>query len=293
MIDALWSGERWERRLRIAGVHALVVVHAGRTERAWFRRHDGATRPAKLNSVTKSITGALVGAVDLDVSSFALAHLPHVPVDDERKKAITVEHLLGMTAGLDWPEFGAWRGATPPLTGSKDLIRAVVDRPLIAEPGSAMWYSTGSSHLLGAVLHQRTGRSVEQLAEEHLFRPVGITRWRFYADRNGYSHAGNGLCLLPTDLARFGTALLREEVASLDWLQECWRPRTSAYPWIGAYGWHWWVDADLGMVFALGMGGQLLALFPGVELVVVMTGGNTFDDTLNGVRLLRRAFHDR
>lgn len=291
MIDALWSGERWERRLRTVGVHALVVAHAGRTECAWFRRHDGAARPAKLNSVTKSITGMLTGVVDIDVSSSALSHLPPVPIDDERKKAITVEHLLGMTSGLQWPEFGAWRGATPPLTGSKDLVRSVIGQPLIAEPGSAMWYSTGSSHLLGAVLHERTGRSVEQLAEEHLFRPSGIRRWRFHADRKGYSHAGNGLSLLPTDLARLGTAVLRQEIASLDWLRECWRPRTRTYPWIGAYGWHWWVDEDLAMVFALGMGGQLLALFPGHELVVVMTGGNSFDDTLNGVKLLRQAYH--
>lgn len=47
MIDDLWTGPRWERRLRTAGVHALVVVHAGTTERTWFRRHDGADRLAK------------------------------------------------------------------------------------------------------------------------------------------------------------------------------------------------------------------------------------------------------
>lgn len=290
MIDDLWTGPRWERRLRTAGVHALVVVHAGTTERTWFRRHDGADRLAKLNSVTKSVTGILAGLVDVDLSSSALAHLPHVPVDDERKRAITVEHLLGMTSGLEWPEFGVWRGSAPPLTASKDLLRAVVERPLVDEPGRAMWYSTGSSHLLGAELHRRTGRSVEQLAQEHLFRPSGIRRWRFYVDRNGYSHAGNGLCLLPTDLARLGTAVLREEVAPLDWLRECWRPRTRTYPWIGAYGWHWWADPDLGMVFALGLGGQLLALFPDQELVVVMTGGTSFEGTLDGVELLRQAY---
>lgn len=139
MIDDLWTGPRWERRLRTAGVHALVVVHAGTTEHTWFRRHDGADRLAKLNSVTKSVTGILAGLVDVDLSSSALAHLPHVPVDDERKRAITVEHLLGMTSGLEWPEFGVWRGSAPPLTASKDLLRAVVERPLVDEPGRAMW----------------------------------------------------------------------------------------------------------------------------------------------------------
>ena len=67
-------------------------------------------------------------------------------------------------------------------------------------------------------------------------------------------------------------------------------PPHRTYPWIGAYGWHWWADPDLGMVFALGLGGQLLALFPDQELVVVMTGGTSFEGTLDGVELLRQAY---
>lgn len=44
------------------------------------------------------------------------------------------------------------------------------------------------------------------------------------------------------------------------------------------------------MVFALGLGGQLLALFPDQELVVVMTGGTSFEGTQDGVELLRQAY---
>lgn len=292
MIDTLWSGGHWQKRLRTAGVHSLVVMHGGQTECTWFRRHDGEDRTVKVNSVTKSITGTLAGLTGVDLEASALSHFPRLPVDDERKRAITVEHLLAMTSGLEWPEFGEWNGATPPMTASKDLLRTITAQPLIADPGSSMWYSTGSSHLLGAVLHQRTGLSVEQLAEQHLFRPLKIRHWQFYADRHGYSHAGNGLRLRPTDLARIGSALLQGNLVSLEWLRECWRPRTQTYPWIGAYGWHWWVDPDLDMVFALGMGGYLLALFPHQDLVIVMTPGDASGDSLAGLHLLRAACHD-
>jgi CubicO group peptidase (beta-lactamase class C family) len=290
--DALWSGDRWQKRLRAAGVNSLVVMHGGQTECSWFRRHDDEDRTVKVNSVTKSITGALAGLTGVDLETSVLSHFPRLPVDDERKRAITVEHLLAMTSGLEWPEFGEWNGAAPPMTASKDLLRAITARPLIAEPGKSMWYSTGSSHLLGAVLHQHTGLSVEQLAEHHLFRPLKIRQWQFYSDRHGYSHAGNGLRLRPTDLARIGSALLQGNLVPLEWLRECWRPRTQTYPWIGAYGWHWWVDSDLDMVFALGMGGYLLALFPRQDLVIVMTAGNANGDSLGGLRLLRTACHD-
>jgi hypothetical protein len=67
VIDGLWSGERWQKRLRAAGVHALVVEHAGETEAAWFRRHGGADKVVNVHSVTKSITGALTGLAGVAV----------------------------------------------------------------------------------------------------------------------------------------------------------------------------------------------------------------------------------
>jgi CubicO group peptidase (beta-lactamase class C family) len=125
-----------------------------------------------VNSVTKSITGMLTGLAGVELGSSALSYFPHLPVDDERKRDITVEHLLGMTSGLEWPEWEKWHGYARPMMGAVDQLRTITGAPLIAEPGSRMWYSSGTSHLLGAVMHRHTGRSVEQLAERHLFWPL-------------------------------------------------------------------------------------------------------------------------
>ncbi|MDI1463296.1 serine hydrolase domain-containing protein [Catellatospora sp. KI3] len=288
MIESLWSGDRWQRRLRAAEIHSLVVQHAGRTECAWFRRHGGDDRPVNLHSVTKSITGSLAGPDRLDLGSSVLSHLPHVTVDDQRKHAITVEHLLAMTSGLRWPEWEEWGGYARPMTGSSDQLRTILAPPLVAEPGTAMWYSSGSSHLLGAVLRHAVGHTVAQLAEQCLFKPLRIRQWRFHADRHGYSHAGYGLSLRPTDLARLGSGLLSGDLVPAEWLRQCWQPRTYTYPHVGAYGWHWWVDTELGMVFAFGKGGQLLALFPAQELVIVMTG-DAYGDATTPLRLIREA----
>jgi CubicO group peptidase (beta-lactamase class C family) len=288
VIDALWSGDRWQRRLRAARIHSLVVQHAGATECAWFRRHGGEDKPVKVHSVTKSITGTLAGLTGVDIGSSALAHLPHLAVDDERKRAITVEHLLAMTSGLEWPEWEQWGGYPRPMMGSADQLRTITAAPLIAPPGSRMWYSSGSSHLLGAVLQHHTRHTIAQLAERHLLRPLKIRHWRFESDRHGYSHAAYGLSLRPTDLARLGSMLLQGNLVPVEWLHACWRPRTHTYPEVGAYGWHWWVDTDLDMVFAFGKGGQLLALFPEHDLVIVITG-DAYGDAMTPLRLVREA----
>jgi CubicO group peptidase (beta-lactamase class C family) len=290
-MEALWSGDRWQKRLRAAGIYSLVVLHGGQTECSWFRRHDGAERVVSVFSVTKSVTAALVALTDVELGSSVLSHFPRLPVDDEQKRAITVEHLLAMTSGLEWPEWEQWEGYPRPMMASPDQLRTITGAPLIAEPGSSMWYSSGSSHLLGAVMHRRTGRSVEQLAEQHLFRPLKIRQWRFHSDRHGYSHTGYGLCLRPTDLARIGSALLQGNLVPREWLRECWKPRTHTYPWLAAYGWHWWVDDDLDMVFGFGKGGQLLCLFPEQDLVIVMTTRDGLGDAMRGLRLLREAHH--
>jgi CubicO group peptidase (beta-lactamase class C family) len=55
----------------------------------------------------------------------------------------------------------------------------VLDRPLVAEPGTLWNYNDGHAVVL-AELEQRSGRSLLDLVRTDLFEPLGITRreWR-------------------------------------------------------------------------------------------------------------------
>jgi CubicO group peptidase (beta-lactamase class C family) len=264
------------------------VRHHNETVFAWFRRHGGADRVAHLHSITKSIVGALVGISGIDISRPVVSFFPELTIDDERKATITVEHLLAMTSGLDWPEWEQWGYVARPLQTARDKVRLIMDRPLVETPGSRMWYSTGSSHLLGVVLSRATGKSLETFAAESLFRPLRINRWRFYADSQGHHLGGNGLDLCPTDLAVLGSALMADTLIPLAWMHQCWTPRTSSYPAVGAYGWHWWIDTNHGMCFGLGIGGQVLALLPDQDLVIVTTT-DPYGDAMVALRLIRES----
>jgi CubicO group peptidase (beta-lactamase class C family) len=78
------------------------------------------------------------------------------PADpDPRLARVTIGDLLSMQAGLErtsGENYGRW-------VSSSNWIRFALARPFVADPGTAMLYSTGSTHLLSAALTRATGRS--------------------------------------------------------------------------------------------------------------------------------------
>jgi len=69
---------------------------------------------------------------------------------------MTIEHLLTMRTGLDWPEnypYSDPRNIYNEWIASDDHVQFVLDRPMIYAPGLVWNYNTGASHLLTAILH--------------------------------------------------------------------------------------------------------------------------------------------
>lgn len=146
----------------IEPLHTMVVAHRGVVvaERG-YRGHSPAN-PANIKSASKSIISALVGiAIDKGVlegteqkiAPLLEADLPADP--DPRLQEVTIGHLLSMQAGLgrtSGPNYGRW-------VASSNWVRAALAMPFDDEPGGAMLYSTGSTHLLSAILTRETGRS--------------------------------------------------------------------------------------------------------------------------------------
>ena len=67
-----------------------------------------------------------------------------------------------------------------------------------------MLYSTGSSHLLSAVLTRASGRSTHDLAREWLAEPLGIELPPWPRDPQGIYFGGNDMLMSPRALLRFG-----------------------------------------------------------------------------------------
>lgn len=237
----------------------------------------------KINSITKSVLSLLIG-IAIDRKQLDSIHVPlsdFFPSLQEHKHPLTIEHLLTMTTGWDWPEMGDWGGKPMPMINSPDWVKFILEQPMKDKPGTRMIYNSGSSHLLSAILQKVTGMNTDQYAEKVLFKPMGIKDSRWYSDSKGIIIGGFGLELMAPDLHKLGQLMLGkgrlgdEVIVAEEWIEQCIKPRFHTYDHIGSYGYHWWIlnegdepIEDPYTYFAMGYGGQYIFVVPEHELIV-------------------------
>lgn len=291
--------EGLEREISKVKIKSWLVFQDGQLTFEYYKNRKIQNNPQKVNSCTKSILSILIGiAIDKgfihSTSERIIDYFPRLVgrQEDPRKKELTIEHLLTMTAGFDWPEFGEWNYFAP-MAYSTDIVRFVIDRELKDKPGDKMNYNSGCSHVLTAILQEATGLKAVEFANKYLFRPLEITNFDWLEDNKGINHGANGLRLTPMDLAKIGLLYLHKGtweskcLVSADWVMKSTQPYFSTYEYIGAYGYHWWVKKydQFQMFFALGYGGQYICIVPELNMVISITS-EIYEDTIKPLLLL-------
>lgn len=240
-------------------------------------------------SVTKSVTSALVGiAIDQGylsgVEAPVFEYFPDREIQnlDARKESLTLQDLLSMTAGLDWPA-GPFMGTTSPdyttiqMAQRADYVQFVLDRPMVADPGTRYVYNSGASHLLSAIIQESTGQTAYEFAEQNLFNLLGIhiTPSDWAEDPQGYTIGYSELRLEPHELAKIGYLYLNQgrweeqQVISQDWVYASTRNYSPADG--PPYGYQWWLEPDINAFSARGLHGQSIVVLPEQDMVVVFT----------------------
>lgn len=262
---------------------AVVVSQHGRTIGERGYRGHRPEHPSNIKSASKSIVAMLVGiaidkgiltGVDQPIAPLLAEDLPSRP--DPRLQKITVGHLLSMQAGLartSGPNYGRW-------VQSKNWVRAALAQPFEDEPGGAMLYSTGSSHLLSAILTRVTKRSALDLARAWLGPQQGFTIGDWQRDPQGIYMGGNQMAMSARALLAFGeilasggTAKNGQRLISAAWIDQAWTPRTNSRFTGDGYGYGWFIREIGGhaVPYAWGFGGQMLYIVPKLNLVAAMT----------------------
>ena len=262
----------------------------------WYQRGDLHT----LQSVTKTVASIIIGVArnrkefpDLDTPVMNFFDAAKVANVDERKRRMTIRHLLTMSAGIDWNEAIPYtdpNNTAVQMELSNDWVEYTINRPMAHEPGKVYHYSSGATQLLAHVFRVATGTDIEEYAVRHLYTPLGIKQHFWKRSPSGLVDVQGGLYLRPRDLAKLWYLFLKngswegKQIVSPDWVKESVAPAFDLTP-AGStapaprYGLKWWLfpyGAD-GSKFAWagsGFGGQGPVAFPEYDMVVVYTGWN-------------------
>ncbi|WP_223475254.1 serine hydrolase domain-containing protein [Oricola indica] len=268
---------------RLDQLHSIQVQIGGELLFAAAPRGPGLDRVANIKSCSKSIVALLLGTAltrgEIESVTATLGEIAPglVPANaTEGVEEITVEDLVSLRAGLErtsGPNYGRW-------IASRDWIADQLTRPFVAEPGGRMLYSTGSFHVLGAVLAEVTGKSLLTLARERLGAPLGIEVPPWTRDPQGYYLGGNEMALTPRGMLKIavmirdGGRFEGEQVIAQDWIDASLQARAVS-PFSGmGYGYGWFLT-DSGYALARGYGGQVIAAHRERDLAVAITSDPT------------------
>lgn len=285
--DALNLDQLGQQADALPRIHSLLISHQG--ERIFEQYYAGRTpyQPANMKSASKSVISALVGiaidkgyinSIDEPVATFfpAFTH----PESPEQWQSLSIRHLLTMQAGLQSTSgrnYGRW-------VVSENWVESALSRPFVADPGTNMIYSTGSTHILSAILTQVTGLSTREFAQQYLASPMGFSMAYWSQDPQGIYFGGNDMEITPRQMLAFGELYLNNgqynntQVVPTDWVEHSHQSHATSPRSQGRfYGYGWWLREMAGMLVPLawGYGGQLILVVDEYDLVIVATSDST------------------
>jgi len=236
-------------------------------------------------SMTKSITATLFGVLQkqgkIDINKPA-------PIaewaNDERAK-ITINDLLHMNSGLEWEEdYTKISDVTQMLFLDADMSKSQIDKPLVGKTNATWNYSSGTTNLLSGILRKQFKTHQEYLDfwYSDLIDKIGMTSMLVETDMAG-NYVGSSYSWATTrDWAKFGLLYLHkgnwngEQLFDESWATYVAAPTNGSN---GKYGAHFWLnaggkfpDVPKDMFYCSGYQGQMVAIFPNHDLVIVRMG---------------------
>ena len=286
-------------------IGSVVIARHGKLIYEAYFDGDAATL-RDTRSATKSITDILIGIAIKDkklsgVDARVLALLPEraqrMQNPDPRKDQITVEDFLTMSSPLecdDWND--ASRGNEERMYVIEDWAQFILDLPVrgrmhVGEKAEApkygryFSYCTGAVFALSELLQKVTGQRTDHYAQQKLFGPIGITDAQWVYSPLNIPQTGGGLRLSSRDLLkvaelyRGGGMWQGRRIVDDAWVRTSTQPHAQIDD-ETEYGYLWWLKtfksggAGYPAYLMNGNGGNKVAVFPALDLTVVITSTN-------------------
>lgn len=253
-------------------------------------------------SMTKSITSSAFGVLAKQGKIDIYKRAPIKEWQNDERKNITVNDLLHMNSGLEWEEnYSTICDATQMLFQSEDMGKVQMDKPAKYKPNTHWYYSSGTTNLLSRILRSQFKTQQEYLDFWYsaVIDKIGMNSMIVEQDMSGTFVGSSYGWATPRDWSKFGLLYLRkgnwngEQILDESWVKYTSTPTNTSE---GKYGAQFWLnaggkfpDVPRDMFYCSGYQGQMVAIIPSKDMVIVRMGvreeepGFDFNGFLKGI----------
>ena len=200
------------------------------------------------------------------------------------KENITVKDLFIMSSGLASDDYlDSSPGTESLMTQSDDYLNFIWDLPMDFEPGKRFAYSSAVAFLLGSMVEETSGKTLEEFAQTHLFGPLQIDSYFWQKSPQGRTIAMGNLYMTGRDVLKIGQLMLDQgdwngqQLLSSKWVNKStqnYLDITRDDPFAHGYGFMWYLakieifGREIDYYFASGNGGNKIFVVPSLDMVI-------------------------
>ncbi|MEO8517249.1 MAG: serine hydrolase [Flavobacterium sp.] len=274
--------KKGEKKLR---TRSVIVIYKDKIIAEKYA--DGFSKTSKILgwSMTKSLTATYFGILQKQGKFDINKPAPIAEWKNDERKNITTNDLLHMNSGLEWEEdYNKISDVTKMLFLAEDMTKSQAEKPAIAKPNNRWYYSSGTTNLLSGILRQQFKTHQEYLDFWYsaLLDKIGMNSSLLETDMSG-NYVGSSYGWATTrDWAKFGLLYLHKgnwngkQLFDESWAKYVSTPTNTSN---GQYGAHFWLnaggyfpDVPKEMYYCSGYQGQIIAIFPSKDLIIVRMG---------------------
>lgn len=260
--------------------HSFVIQRKGKIISEGYWSPFKADLKHTLYSLSKSFTSTAVGlavaegrfAVEDHVIKYFPNDLPETV--SPYLKELKIKHLLTMNVGHE--KEVNWRDHA-----DKTWVQAFLAHPIVNKPGTQFLYNTPATYMLGAIIYQTTGKTLEEYLKPRLFDKLGITDFDWEKSPQGLNTAGYGLRISTRDIAKFGLMYQQkgmwdgQPILTESWVGQATRKQVPSQEgdgdWSQGYGYQFWrCKPEPGFYRGDGAYGQYCIVIPQYEMVIAV-----------------------